>query len=282
MGRVLQRIVDLQLGWGSSLGGALQPPFAALFHRATRLRDLLNGTWLGHPLHPAVTDLPVGALVVTLILDLANQRVASDVALVIVLLGMAAAALTGLADYSDTYGEPRDVGTVHAMTMVVALVVLLVSLGIRATGPADRLVPVILDAIGLGLVAFGAYMGGDLVFRLGNVVERHAWDEPAKGWLRLDVTAIPDGTPVRALAGETPLVVVRQAGTLFALHEVCSHAGGPLAEGRLVDGCIECPWHGSQFRLDDGRVHKGPATFDQPRFEIREAAGGGFEARRIE
>ncbi len=280
MHRVLQRVIDAQLGWAGRLGGALQPPFEKLFHRITPIRDLLTGTWLGHPLHPAITDLPVGAFIVTFILDLANQRTGADVALGLGILGLLGAAVTGLADYSDTFGGPRDVGTLHAVTMVIALVLYLISLGLRLGQPVDRTVPVVIAFVGLLVVIFGAYLGGDLVFRLGNVVDRHAWEEGGHKWLPLDITVIPEATPTKAMAGEDVLLVIRFGDTIHAMHEVCAHAGGPLSEGRIVDGCIECPWHQSRFRLADGHVVRGPAVFDQPGYEVR-ASATGFEARRL-
>jgi nitrite reductase/ring-hydroxylating ferredoxin subunit len=73
---------------------------------------------------------------------------------------------------------------------------------------------------------------------------------------------------------------VRIAGTVHAIHATCAHAGGPLAQGTVVDGCIECPWHGSRFQLTDGHVRRGPALYDQPSYEIRAAEGGGYEVRR--
>ncbi len=283
LGRILDRIIEAQLGWGRAVGDPLQAAAGGVFHRITPVRSLLNGTWLGHPLHPAITDLPVGAFIVTFILDLANQRTAADVALVVGVLGVLGAALTGLADYADTYGRTRDTSTVHAVGMVVALVLYLVSLAIRLGNPVDRTLPIVISVIGLALVLFSAYIGGDLVFRLGNVVDRHAWTEEPEGetgWQQLDVTEIPEGVPVKAMTGGVPIVIIRTGTAFFALHDTCSHAGGPLSEGKLIDGCIECPWHGSRFAIADGRVQGGPATFDQPRYEIR-ARPGGYEARMV-
>ncbi|MDX6679015.1 MAG: hypothetical protein QOE31_3067, partial [Solirubrobacteraceae bacterium] len=56
---------------------------------------------------------------------------------------------------------------------------------------------------------------------------------------------------------------------LFALSASCVHAGGPLDEGELVDGCLKCPWHASMFRLQDGRAVRGPATVNQPVWQAR-------------
>ncbi|MBA2570453.1 MAG: Rieske (2Fe-2S) protein, partial [Chloroflexi bacterium] len=100
-------------------------------------------------------------------------------------------------------------------------------------------------------------------------------------WQALDVTDIPEGVPVKARAGAQSLVLVRQGDTVHALHEVCAHAGGPLSEGKVVDGCIECPWHGSRFELASGYKKRGPSTFDQPRYEVRQSASGGWEALRV-
>jgi nitrite reductase/ring-hydroxylating ferredoxin subunit len=64
------------------------------------------------------------------------------------------------------------------------------------------------------------------------------------------------------------------------MHAVCAHAGGPLDKGTVVDGCLQCPWHASRFRLADGRVVRGPSVYDQPSYELRAAEGGGYEVRR--
>jgi len=57
--------------------------------------------------------------------------------------------------------------------------------------------------------------------------------------------------------------------------------GAPLAQGTVVEGCLECPWHGSRFWIDTGRLARGPALYDQPAYELREAEAGGYEVRRI-
>jgi nitrite reductase/ring-hydroxylating ferredoxin subunit len=139
--------------------------------------------------------------------------------------------------------------------------------------------------IALSIVAFvvlsaGAYVGGDVVFALGNMVDRHAWRPAGAKWQPLEVGDLPDGTPVNARLGLQGLVVVRSGETIHALHDQCAHAGGPLSGGRLVDGCIECPWHGSRFELATGRRRRGPTVYDQPTYEVRPADAGGYEARR--
>lgn len=287
MARLLARIVAAQDGWARPLGDFNHRWISALFRPIRPLKDLLNGTWLGHPLHSATTDVPIGSLVVAVVLDLIGQPVGGDVALLATVLFMLAAAASGAADYADTDGTARVRASLHSTFMVVGLVVLVVSLVLRAGGPADRTVPIALSIVGLLVVTAGAYVGGDVVYLLGNMVSRHAFRGASGKWIRLDtgdltdLTLLPEATPTKAKAGINDLVLVRLGSTVRALHAVCAHAGGPLQDGQVVDGCIECPWHGSRFRLEDGRLARGPAVYEQPAYEIRSAEAGGYEVRRI-
>ena len=286
MARLLARIMAAQDGWARPLGDFNQRWLSALFRPLRPIKDLLNGVWLGHPLHPAATDIPLGSLLVAVALDLLDQPAAADIALVATILFMLAAAVTGSADYVDTDGVARVRATLHSSMMVVGLVILIVSLGLRAGNPADRAIPIALSIVGFLIVSAGAYVGGDVLFVLGNMVSRHAFRSPGSKWIRLDagdltdLRALPEATPTRAKAGINDLALVRVGDTVYALHAVCAHAGGPLAQGTLVDGCLECPWHGSRFRLTNGRVVRGPAVYDQPTYELRAAEGGGYEVRR--
>ncbi len=286
MGHLLARVIAAQDRWARPLGDFNHRWLSALFRPIRPIRNLLNGVWLGHPLHAAATDIPIGTLLLVIVLDLIGQPAAADIALVATILFMLAAAVTGAADYTDTDGTARVRATTHSTLMVVALLVLLVSLGLRAGSPTDRTIPIGLGIVGFLIVVGGAYIGGDVVYLLGNMVSRHAWRGPGSKWVRLDtgdladLGALPEATPAKAKAGINDIVLVRVADTVFALHAVCAHAGGPLANGTFTDGCIECPWHGSRFRLTNGRVRRGPALYDQPTYEIRAADGGGYEVRR--
>ena len=286
MRRFLARLVTAQDGWARPLGDFNHRWLNALFRPIRPLKDFLNGTWIGHPLHAAATDIPIGALLLTVVLDVLGQTAAADVALVVTILFMLAAAVTGAADYTDTDGAARVRATVHSTLMVVALLLLLISLALRATGGTDRTIAIALSFIGFLIVTAGAFVGGDVVYLFGNMVSRHAFRGSGTKWVKLDTGAvtdlatIPEATPTKMKAGINDLVLVRAGDTVNALHAVCAHAGGPLAEGTVVDGCIECPWHASRFRLTDGRLARGPALYDQPAYEIRAAEGGGYEVRR--
>ena len=286
MARLLARLVASQDGWARPFGDFNHRWLSALFRPIHPIKDFLDGTWLGHPVHGAMTDLPIGALLLAVILDIVGQNTAADIAIAATILFMLGAAVTGAADYADTDGTARTRATLHATLMVVALVILLVSLGLRAGGDANRTVAIALGIVAFLIVSAGAFVGGDVVYVFGNMVNRHAFRGAGTKWIRLDVGGttdlmqLPEATPTKAKAGINDLVLVRSGDTVNALHAVCAHAGGPLAEGTVVDGCIECPWHASRFRLSDGRLRRGPSVYDQPAYEIRPAETGGYEVRR--
>jgi len=281
MARFLTRVIDAQAVWARPLGDLVHRFVHWFFHKVPPIHNFLNGTWLGHPLHALLTDVPVGAFTIVVVLDVVDQRYAADIALVIGVLAMLAAALAGFADYADTDGLPRQRATVHSTVMIVALVVYLVSLGIRASNPADRTLAVATSLIAYLLVATGAFIGGDVVYALGNMVDRHAWRPRGTKWNPVEAPAeIPENTPTKAKMGAQTLVLVRAGDTVHALHETCAHAGGPLSEGAIVNGWIECPWHGSRFDLATGHLKRGPSVYDQARYEIRRTDAGGWEGRR--
>jgi nitrite reductase/ring-hydroxylating ferredoxin subunit/uncharacterized membrane protein len=284
MAHFLARLVAMNDGWAKPFGDFNHRWLTALFRPIRPIKDFLNGTWLGHPLHAVLTDVPIGAFTLALVLDFFGQQTGADVAILVGVLSMAAAAVVGFADYSDTDGVARTRATLHATIMILALVVYLASLVIRAGGPLDRTVPVALSWIGFLILSSGAFVGGDVVFVFGNMVNRHAWRGGGPKWITLEPEGgdeIAEGKPIKAKLGINNLVLIRQGETILALHEQCAHAGGPLSQGTIVDDAIECPWHGSRFRLADGHLRRGPALYDQPTYEVRRG-DHGWEGRRTQ
>jgi nitrite reductase/ring-hydroxylating ferredoxin subunit len=287
MAHLLARLVAMNDGWARPFGEFNRRWVMALFRPMYPIKDLLNGRWLGHPLHAAVTDIPIGMLLGVVVLDILGQPAAADAVLIGTIVFMLLAALAGLADYSDTTGTALTRATLHATIMVVTLLILVVSAVMRAGAPADRTIPIALSIIGFILITAGAFVGGDVAYVLGNMVSRHAFRGPGTKWVKLDtgdvtdLKALPEATPKKMRAGINDLLVVRMGETVHAMHNVCAHAGGPLNEGKLVDDCVECPWHGSRYRLSDGFAQRGPTVYDQPSYEIRSAEGGGYEVRRV-
>lgn len=280
--RFVNAVVDAQRGWADPLGEWAQKILRAIWGPIRPLKDFLHGTWWGHPLHPLFTDVPIGAFTVAVVLDVLDVRQGADITIAIGLLVMLAAWVTGVADYTDTDLPPaRYYATVHGLLMTVSLVLYAISLGQRFAQPllADRTSAIAFAIAGYAVLFVGAYLGGELVFKMGNMVNRHAWRSGGTQWTALDAMEIPEGQPVRAKAGAQSLLVVRRGERVYALHDVCAHAGCNLSEGKLVGDAIECGCHGSRYDLATGHVVGGPATFDQPRYEVR-SSEGKIEVRR--
>ncbi len=284
IGRLMTRLVDAQAGWARPFGDFNHRWLSALFRPIRPVKDVLHGRWLGHPVHSATTDIPVGALVVAIVLELAGQHTGADLAVVVTLVGMVASLVTGLADYSETDGTARSRATVHGTIMIVSYGLLVISMALRVGAAPDRTLPALLVVVAFLTVSVGAAIGGDLVYLIGTHVNRHAWRGAGAKWIKLDLGGladIPEGGPTKLKAGINELAVIREGDRILAVHAQCAHAGGPLGEGTVVGGVIECPWHGSRFRLANGHVVRGPAMYDQPAYDVRRAeSGDGWEVRR--
>ena len=281
----VDRLVDRQK-WLGGVGDVLQKVvggvYGGLGKPGRALKNLMHGTIpLGHPLHPAVTDVPIGAFVAGVVADYVAHFTtrlpteAGDLCLAVGLAAAVLAAVTGLTDHHETYGHERDLATAHGLVMVVAVVVDAVSLALRWwAGDSSHALAVVLSTAGLALVLGGGYLGGHLVFGIGTMVNRNAFTEGSHEFVEVGPAAdFPEGALRRVDAGGMPALVVRRGGRIWAIGAVCSHAGGPLDEGTLDGTRVTCPWHGSVFCIMNGRVQGGPATFAQPAFDVREEDG---------
>jgi nitrite reductase/ring-hydroxylating ferredoxin subunit/uncharacterized membrane protein len=274
--RWLEPVLKAQAVWADALGDLMQRLFRAIYGPFPALRDLLHGTWLGHPVHPMLTDIPIGALILGTVLDVAGQPTGAAWAIGAGFVAMLAAAVAGYADYIDLEGTSKRTGTLHATSMLVAALLYFVSLGARlGWWPLFEGGAALTAGIGLVLILVGAYLGGDLVFNLGSQVDRHAWRGGGTKWQAVDIDSVPEDQLTKAKAGAQTLVLTRRGETIYALHDTCAHQGCSLSEGKLVDDGkrIECKCHGSRFELADGSVNRGPAVFPQPRYEVRRAEG---------
>ena len=245
---------------------------AARLIRPGKLRDVLHGVWLGHPLHPVLVQVPVGAWLSASVLDFARgDERAARLLVATGLIAAVPAALAGTADWSEQHEQQMRVGIVHAAGNVVALGLYGASLA-----PRDPRLSRALRLTGLAAVSASGLLGGHISFRLAGGAN-HAEEVPhlvKPGWQYLMTAAdLPEGKPVHQMLGEVPVVAIRTNGALRVLADRCSHMSGPLSGGELADGCLTCPWHGSVFRITDGSVARGPATAPQPAFEAREAGG---------
>src|SRR5689334_20792402 len=273
------------------LSEQLQPlvldAFKAAGPTGRQVKNILHGTWLGHPLHPALTDVPVGAWTAAFALD-AMESISgrkelgsgADVAIAVGLVGAAGAAVTGLTDWAETGGTARKVGLLHGILNVGATALYTTSLVLRRK--KKRSAGLGFAMLGYAISSAAAYLGGHLVFgeQIG-VNHAAAQDMPQDFVPVLAKAEFADGEMRRVDAAGVPVLLARCEGELCAVAHTCSHLGGPLSEGKLDGDVVECPWHASRFNVRDGSVVDGPATFPQPRFEVREREGQ-IEVRSID
>jgi nitrite reductase/ring-hydroxylating ferredoxin subunit/uncharacterized membrane protein len=238
------------------------------------VKDALSGTPLGHALHPFLTDLPIGTWTSAAVLDLVGGPDARPAAERLIATGILAAvptAASGLNDWADTTpasDEVRRVGAVHAVANVTALALYAASFAARRRGRHAR--GVALGLAGIGALTVGGHLGGHLSYAQGVGVDRTAFESGADEWTEvLDAAALGEGEVRAAEADGRPVVLARVRGEVHALGDTCAHRGGSLSEGELVGDCVECPLHGSRFRLTDGAVERGPSAYPQPVYDVR-------------
>jgi nitrite reductase/ring-hydroxylating ferredoxin subunit len=245
---------------------------------------LHGGRWVGHPLHPALSDLPIGLWAGVMVLDATDRdpvpRCGIDAAGILSAAGILAAgatALTGLNDWTVSNAQDRRVGLFHGLLNTVALGLQGASLGSRVAG--HRGTARALAAASLAVTGAAGYLGGHLVFTKGVMVSRVAWASEPRRWTRvLQETGLPDDSPAAVVAEGRQIMLYRHRGTLYAIDNICSHAGGLLSRGPVADLTVTCPLHGSRFALADGCVSRGPASQPQPVLPTR-IRNGWIEVR---
>ncbi len=246
------------------------------------LKTFLNGTWLEHPLHPALTDVPVGAWTMAMLLDVAdlatgeaNLGQASGIATGTGALAGAGAIVTGLMDYTDTDSPEVKVGFVHGITNILAMLLFTISFFWRwRDNWRTKREHVLLSGLGYLIVTIGAYLGGSLVFRQGVMVNRNAYRSGPKEFTpAIALSDLPENQLKRVEVKDQPILLVRRGEQVYAIGAVCSHYGAPLEKGKLLDGAVECPWHYSVYALKDGSYLQGPTCAPVPAYDVRISQG---------
>ncbi|MGV3721899.1 MAG: Rieske 2Fe-2S domain-containing protein [Actinomycetota bacterium] len=281
-------VIDHQ-EWTEPVGDTLDQGISRVLDGAGEVgqeaANFLHGTWLGHPLHPAVTDVPLGAWTAAAAMDVADLVAGddkyangSDAAVCVGLAGATLAAASGLADWRHTEGGARKVGVVHASLNGSATLMYAASLLLRRNGKrnAGRL----LGLAGYVTVLAGAFLGGHLSYaeRVGVDHSPRPEDLPDRFTPVMADADLPEGEMRCVEVEGTPIMIARQHGRVYALAQNCAHLGGPLSEGELEEGSVVCPWHGSRFDLATGRALDGPTAYPQPCLETR-VRGGQIEVR---
>lgn len=252
---------------------------------AQKIRNFLNGTWLGSPLHAVLTDIPIGAWTVAMVFDALGMidsryefALAADTSIAIGLAGAAGAAITGVTDWSDVDPPARRLGLIHGLLNIGATTLFATSLILRKKKARNEGRG--FAALGYALMSFSAHLGGKMVYEHRVGVDRTAGETFPKNFTAvLPESNLPENTPTRAMHQGVPILLVRRGERLFAMAETCSHFSGPLSEGKLDGDSIVCPYHASRFALEDGRVLNGPAVHPQPCLEVR-VREGQIEVRK--
>jgi nitrite reductase/ring-hydroxylating ferredoxin subunit/uncharacterized membrane protein len=250
-------------------GDRLQHAVQAVL-RPQRVRDFLHGVWLGHPLHPAMVQVPIGAWMGTAILDMMpGQRRGATTLLAIGTVGAVPTAVAGLNDWAALAPDQRRIGLVHAWSNSVGLAFFTASLMARQRG-RDGLGKA-LSYLGLTAATAGAYIGGHLAYKQAAQVNQASPDLHyiPDGWHPVgDISALPPETLVTREIDNVSIIIYRDADDITVMLEKCGHQGGPLGSGEVIrnngHACVVCPWHGSTFALTGGEVVHGPAGTDQP------------------
>lgn len=286
-GKTLIKAIEQQ-DFLDQAGEMIQPAvinsFKAAGSSGQLVKNFLHGTWLGHPLHPALTDVPLGAWTAALVLDtlkaISGRREfgrSADLAVAVGLAGAIGAAVTGITDWSATSGRARKTGLAHGLLNLTGTVFYTISLMLRSRRKF-RPTGIRFALLGYAVSSLAAYVGGHLVFDEKIGVNHTAQDLPKDFVPVLAEEELHEGEMKSADANGTSVLLVRRGGEIYAMANICSHLGGPLSEGRLEGDLVQCPWHGSRFSICDGRVVDGPATFPQPQLEAR-VQNGQIEVR---
>ena len=277
---ILDRLADVS-ALDKVAGSARTAVLAVL--KPTALKDFLHGTWLGHPLHPVLVQVPVGSWVSAGLLDaVPPMRPAATVLIGTGVVAAVPAAMAGAADWSEQGPGVRRLGAIHAAANTVALGLYVGSLIARGRGRGT--LGRVLSYAGLGVAGGSAAIGGHMSYAQSAGVSHSATAARAltSDWIDLGpLDDLPEGRPaLRTGAGAgvaVPLAVVRRGTRVDAFVGACSHLSGPLYEGAVeqVRGrdCLVCPWHSSAFDLEDGAARRGPAANPQEKLEVRMEAG---------
>jgi nitrite reductase/ring-hydroxylating ferredoxin subunit/uncharacterized membrane protein len=255
--------------------------------------------FMNHAIHPALIPFPFAFLSGAAAFDLAGSLFGEPTLwmtgghLALAGVGMAVlAAIPGLVDFVYTV-PPKSTGKKravrHALSNLAAVAIIGSSWWLRGgSGEPPTVITLTLDVIGVGVLVYAGLLGGTLIERnLISVDHRYAnagkWSEAVVTGKRGD--AVPVARSDELKEGQMKLLRLTIEGTseagkrialartdtgYVAFDDRCTHRGGSLAGGVLVDGIVQCLWHGSQFECASGKVHCGPAKQAIKTYEVKE------------
>lgn len=235
-------------------------------------KNLVSGTFLGHPLHPMLVALPIGSWSVAALFDFVGDRPGAQRLIGAGLLTAVPTMAAGGSDWAYTNGAESRVGFVHAAANSLAVAAYGLSWWERRRGHWRRGVG--WSVLGATTLTAGGWLGGHLSYALGVGVDTTAFQHSGQEWTAtVTADAVRAGELTAADVNGVPVVLTRtDDGRIVVLADRCTHRGAPLHEGKIVDGCLVCPWHETEFALD-GTVLRGPATRPQLAYDVLERDG---------
>ena len=277
-----ERIVDA-MPFLDRASDAVQPKVRELVDAGGETaRYVLDGVWFEVPLHPVLTDVPIGSWTAAIVfdgLDLVSgrkaMRNAADASLAVGVAGGFVAAAVGLSDWRYLKGGSRRMGMSHALLNSAGLLFNTASLLLRATGRrnAGRLA----FLAGYSLNGMGAHLGGELSYKYGLRVNRNAFEATGPhDYVPVLDEAELSGEEMRRVEVDGAGVLLSRSekdGRVCAIAATCNHMGGPLEQGDREGDTVVCPWHNSRFDLCNGKALNGPAVFPQSGYETRVREG---------
>jgi len=285
-----ERIVDV-MPFLDKASDAVQPKVRELVDAGGETaRYVLDGVWFEVPLHPVLTDVPIGSWTAAIVfdgLDLVSgrkaMRNAADASLAVGVAGGFVSAAVGLSDWRYLKGGSRRMGMAHALLNSAGLLLNTGSLLLRATGRrnAGRLA----FLAGYSLNGMGAHLGGELSYKYGLRVNRNAFEATGPhDYVPVLDEAELSGSELRHVEVDGAGVLLSRSekdGRVCAIAATCNHMGGPLEQGDREGDTVVCPWHKSRFDLCNGKALNGPAVFPQSGYLTR-VREGKIEVKAVE
>jgi uncharacterized membrane protein/nitrite reductase/ring-hydroxylating ferredoxin subunit len=231
-----------------------------------------------HPIHPMIVAFPIGLWVTSFIFDLigaaSHEQAYFLASFYMIVAGCVGAVLAAVPGVIDLFGaippksSARSRGYIHGSLNTAALLFFIYTAWRRGgpSGVADN-VAIVASAAGVILIAISGWLGGTLVYR-NQIGVDHRYANAGKFKERTledfkrpvcNQSELSDGQMMLARIGEERIAIGRCSEGMFAFSDHCTHRGGPLSDGSLVGCTVQCPWHGSQFDIQTGRVVAGPA-----------------------
>lgn len=248
-----------------------------------------------HPIHPMLVAFPIGLFITSLIFDLIaygrDNALLAAAGWYCVIAGLCfsvAAAIPGAVDLFSVVppqSSGRSRGYKHALLNLAVIAVFVAVAAHRgAPSAAPDGMSLILSGVGVLLLIASGWLGATLVYRnqIGvdhrfanaakwKTVEVDRWDAPV-----CNQSDLQEGQLMLAEIAGARVAVGRCPEGIIAFSDHCTHKGGPLSDGALIGCTVQCPWHGSQFNVHDGRVVNGPAEERIEAYDVEVRNGNVF------